>query len=313
MPSPITKKWLGRKIGVVHGGLSDEREVSLETGRALHRALIGLGYDAVLIDAGHDLPGQLLAERVQVVVNGLHGRYGEDGAVQGLLEIMGIPYTGSGVLASALAMDKHLSKLAFAAAGLPLAADVFIRKGELETALATPLPFPFPVVVKPNANGSSVGVTIVKDAADYERALRAAMAVDAAVLVEAFVAGREVSVTVFNGEALGVIEITPAEDFYDYRAKYMVESTQYTYPAPLPAALYREIMDIGTRANEAISGRGLTRSDLIVTSEGRLVVLEINTLPGMTSHSLVPKTALGEGIPFDELVERLLESAAQGG
>lgn len=310
---PITKKWLGSKVGVIYGGLSDEREVSLETGRALHRALTGLGYNAVLIDAGHDLPGQLLAERVQVVVNGLHGRYGEDGAVQGLLEVMGIPYTGSGVLGSALAMDKHLSKLAFAAAGLPLAADVFIRKGELEEALSRPLPFPFPVVVKPNANGSSVGVAIVRDERDYEPALRAALKVDDAVLVEAFFPGREVSVTVFNGEAIGVIEITPAEEFYDYRAKYMVESTKYTYPAPLPAALYHEIMDIGKRANLAISGRGLTRSDLIVSADGRLVVLEINTLPGMTSHSLVPKTAAGEGVSFEELVERLLESAALGG
>lgn len=308
----VTRKWLGHRVGVLYGGMSDEREVSLVTGRAMEHALSGIGYDVELIDVGRDLPQALVAKRIEVVMNGLHGRFGEDGAVQGLLDLMGIPYTGSGVAASAVAMNKHLSKLAFQAAGLPLASHVFVTRETKATLLAEPLPFPLPAVVKPNANGSSVGVTIVHEAAELVPAVEKALQADHAALIEAFFAGTEVSVSVLDGEALGVIQIEPADDFYDYRAKYLVESTKYTYPAPLPPAVYADLMDLGTRANAALGGRGVTRTDLIVAPNGDRIVLEINTLPGMTAHSLVPKTALGEGISFEELMERLLEGAACG-
>ncbi|RJO68648.1 MAG: D-alanine--D-alanine ligase [Myxococcales bacterium] len=303
---------LTKKIGVLYGGTSSERSVSLETGAMIHKALVARGYDAILIDQGPDLPAALVAHGIDVAFIALHGKWGEDGCVQGLLEVMRIPYTGAKVFGSALAMDKHLSKIAFREAGLPVAPYAIVTRDLAAAFTAADLPFNLPAVVKPNAEGSSVGVTIVHDEAALRTALEEALRFDERLLVEKFVAGQEVSACVLNGEPLGVIGIKPARGFYDFTAKYQDDGTAYPYPAPLPPDQYARCLEIGRIANAVVRGEGATRADIIVADDGEMAVLEINTLPGMTSHSLVPQVARAEGIPFEELCERILLCASLG-
>jgi D-alanine-D-alanine ligase len=236
--SPISKSELKQKrVGVLMGGLSEERAVSLRTGAACAAALRDLGYDVVEIDAGKDLPERLRAERVEVAFMALHGRYGEDGSVQGLLEAMFIPYTGSGVLASAAGMEKVFSKQVFLGHGIPTPAYRAFRTAQEALAAEASLPFGFPVVVKPSREGSSVGVHICKTPEAYRAAVADAAKYAGAIMVEQFIKGREVQGAVLDDEALGVIEIKPSaeHEFYDYEAKYKQGSgTQYLFPAPLP-------------------------------------------------------------------------------
>jgi D-alanine-D-alanine ligase len=298
----------GKRIGVLMGGMSAEREVSLKSGVAVQQALAAQGYDAVAIDVGRDLAAVLAAERIEAAFIALHGRYGEDGCVQGLLELMQIPYTGSGVLASALAMHKLYSKQAFAAAGILTAPFRHFRQGEE----VRPAEFPFglPLVVKPVQEGSSVGVSIVKEWGQLEDALKLAFRFDDAILVEQFVKGQEVQIGILDDLPVGAIEIVPKNEFYDYEAKYTDGMAEHIFPARLEAPLYETAQQVGLAAHRALGCKGYSRVDLLVTSAGECYVLEVNTLPGMTALSLLPEIAAkGAGLSFEVLVERIIESA----
>lgn len=312
--STVSKSELKKKrVGVLMGGLSEERAVSLRTGAACAEALRTLGYDVVEIDAGRDLPERLRAERVEVAFMALHGRYGEDGSVQGLLEAMFIPYTGSGVLASAAGMEKVFSKQVFLGHGIPTPAYRAFRDAQSALAAEGQLPFGFPVVVKPSREGSSVGVHICKTPEQYRAAVQDASKYAGSIMVEQFVKGREVQGAVLDDEALGVIEIRPAaeHEFYNYDAKYKAGSgTQYLFPAPLPPEQYERVNAVCLAAHRALGCSGATRSDVIITPDGSVTLLEVNTLPGMTQTSLLPKIAAGRGIDFAALCERLLLGAS---
>ncbi|MFZ5471947.1 MAG: D-alanine--D-alanine ligase [Myxococcota bacterium] len=299
------------RVGVLLGGLSVEREVSQRTGAAVAGALRSRGYDVVEIDVQKDLAARLAAEKVQVAFIALHGRFGEDGCVQGLLEAMFIPYTGSGVLASAVGMEKVFSKQIFLGHGIPTPAYQAFRDAKSALAAADSLPFPFPVVVKPSREGSSVGVHVCKTREAYAAAVEDAAKYAGVLMVEQYVKGREVQGAVLDDEALGAIEIVPANEFYDYDAKYKTGSgTRYLFPAPLPPEQYARVNEVCLAAHRALGCSGATRSDLIVTEKGEVFILEVNTLPGMTATSLLPKIAAGRGIEFAELCERLLLGAS---
>ena len=296
----------GKRIGLLKGGLSAEREVSLRTGAACALALRSIGYEIVEIDAGRDLGKHLESEAIEVVFNALHGRYGEDGCVQGLLELMQIPYTGSGVAASAMAMHKPSSKRLFHEAGLNTPPFQIANGPEGHGDC------PLPAVVKPASEGSSVGVTIVH----HERALKSAIEEAAkyggGVIIESFIAGREINVAVLDDQALGAIEIMPARPFYDYVAKYDDSKTKYGYPAEIDSAVLEKTCEVALQAHRLLGCRGASRSDFIITEEGIPYLLELNTLPGMTASSLLPKIALQKGIDFEELCVRLLKQARLG-
>jgi len=294
-----------KKIGVLLGGLSAEREVSLNSGNAVLAALTAQGYQAVGIDVGRDLPQRLAAEKIETAFIALHGRFGEDGSVQGLLELMGIPYTGSGVLASALAINKVFSKVMFSSAGLAVAPYQVLRRGE-EPVISEPLP----VVVKPSQEGSSVGVSIVREPGRMEAALAEAFRYDSEILVERFIDGREVQVGILEGRAMGAIEIVPKGEFYDYEAKYTAGMAEHILPARLPAAVYADVLRQGERAHAALGCDCYSRVDFLVNDAGECYILEVNTLPGMTDLSLLPEIARGAGIEFADLVVRILLTAS---
>lgn len=296
-----------KKIGVLMGGLSAEREVSLTSGAAVYQALCSRGYNAVQVDVGRDVAQVLTRESIEVAFICLHGRYGEDGTVQGLLEMMGIPYTGSGHLASALAMNKIFAKRIFQSAGLTVAQYRVIRRGEQFSPNSE---FSFPLVVKPSQEGSSVGVSIVKEAAAMQPALDCAFRYDEEILVEQFIKGREIQVGILEEKALGAIEIIPKNEFYDFEAKYTAGMAEHILPAPLPPDLYRNVLLQGEEAHRALGCSGYSRVDFLVTESGDCYLLEVNTLPGMTSLSLLPEIAQGADIGFEDLVERIVCSAA---
>jgi D-alanine-D-alanine ligase len=303
--------WSGKKVAVLYGGRSVEREVSLRSGAACAEALASRGHDVALVDVDLDVAARLRADRVEVAfLNGLHGRWGEDGCIQGLLESMGIPYTGSGVLASANAMDKVVSKLLFRDAGLKIIEYRTFPPSRADRITVADLPFGLPAVVKPSSEGSSVGVHIVRDAAALTTACEDAARYKGDLVVERYVRGAELDVAVLDGEALGAIEIVPSNEFYDYEAKYTPGKTQYFYPARLPVEHVRRACEAAERALDALGCAGVTRVDFIVAPDGTPFVLEVNTLPGMTATSLVPKIAAGNGISFPELCDRLLDGAA---
>lgn len=304
---------MSRRVAVLTGGWSAEREVSLVSGRECAKALAECGYRVDTVDVTRDLDALIkaLKPRPDVIFNALHGRGGEDGTVQGVLELLGIPYTHSGVLASAVAMDKPMAKAIFAKAGLPLAEGVVVRREQL--GVADPLPPPF--VVKPTNEGSSVGVRIVRpnDNAWREDARNWAFA-DA--LVERFIPGREITAAVMGDRALGVCEIRTrgTGTFYDYTAKYAAGGSDHLVPAPIDRRAYEEALDIALRAHQALGCRGVSRADLryddTAGEPGRMILLEVNTQPGMTPTSLVPDIARHAGIGFTELVRWMVENAA---
>ena len=294
-----------KKIAVLMGGLSAEREVSLNSGKAVLASLVAQGYRAVGIDVGRDLPQRLAAEKIEIAFVALHGRFGEDGSVQGLLELMAIPYTGSGVLASALAIDKIASKVMFASAGMLLAPYQVLRRGE-ELNLSNPLP----VVVKPSREGSSVGVSIVREPGKMQAALDEAFRYDSEILIEGFIDGREVQVGILDGRAMGAIEIVPKGEFYDYEAKYTDGGAEHILPARVPAEVYERVLKEGEKAHAALGCDCYSRVDFLVTQKGECYLLEVNTLPGMTDLSLLPEIARGAGIEFGELVVRILLAAS---
>ena len=299
-------------MAVLMGGWSPEREVSLSSGRECAKALADRGYEVRAIDVGHDLPAVLRAldPPPDVIFNALHGIGGEDGTIQGVFEMLGIPYTHSGVLASSLAMHKPTAKAIFRAAGLPVVDGVLARPEEL--ALHDPLPAPF--VVKPTNQGSSVGVRIVRvnDNSWHEEVRGWPFGNE--VLVERFIPGRELTVAIMGDRALGVCEIVPRGSFYDYTAKYAVGGSDHLTPAPIPSGIYENALDIALCAHRALGCRGVSRADLryddTVERPGELYLLEVNTQPGMTPTSLVPDIARHLGIRFDDLVVWILENAA---
>jgi D-alanine-D-alanine ligase len=297
------------KIAVLMGGLSAEREISLASGAAVHQALLARGYDSVTIDVGRDLPQVLSREGAGAAFIALHGRYGEDGCVQGLLELMNIPYTGSGVLASALAMHKLYSKQTFASSGILTASFHHVRQGQRVS--LKDLSFGLPLVVKPVQEGSSVGISIVKAESELDAALDLAFRYDDEILVEQFIKGQEVQVGILDDRPIGAIEIIPKNEFYDFEAKYTNGMAEHIFPARLEKTLYEKALQVGLAAHSALGCRGYSRVDLLVTPQGECYVLEVNTLPGMTALSLLPEIAAkGAGLSFESLVERIIRSAA---
>jgi D-alanine-D-alanine ligase len=298
------------KIAVLLGGRSAEREVSLNSGAAVLAALQRCGLDAHGFDPARQSIHSLLDLGFRHVFIALHGRYGEDGTVQGALELMGIPYTGSGVLASALAMDKWRSKLVWQAAGLPVPDYELLTEASDFTAVAQRLRLP--LFVKPGNEGSSVGISKVKQVDELPAAYRAARKYDSLVLAESFIGGGEYTVALVNGEALPVIKIEPASEFYDYEAKYLRDDTRYLCPCGLAPAQEAEMQQLAQRAFALLGGAGWGRVDFLLDKAQRQYVLEVNTSPGMTDHSLVPMAARAAGMSFEQLVLRILESAHVG-
>lgn len=304
------------RIGVLMGGHSSERDVSLRTGAAVHRALCRRGYDAVTIDVGPTLSSDLRDQKVAIAFLALHGPGGEDGSMQGFLETLGIPYTGSGIQASAVGMHKVTTKTILAAHGIPVPPGTVIKRGEkmsgAQVLRVTKLRWP--VVVKPASEGSTIGVTIVRKPSQWSEALALAHKYDRDAMAEAYIPGHEVTVSLLGRQdeaplVLPAVEIVAPGGFYDFAAKYEKGKTQYLCPAPVSARVTREIRALALRTYEVLGCAGAARVDFRITPRGRPYVLEINTVPGMTETSLLPMAAAQAGIGYEELTERILESA----
>lgn len=304
-----------KKIAVLMGGPSDEREVSLNTGNAILQALREKGYQAIGLDLiPQRLFEQLKEHQIEVVFNAIHGKYGEDGAVQGALELIGIPYTGSGLMASAVAMDKAISKRLFLAADIPTPRSRLYRKTVDKQKISGEIlaEFSIPVVVKSSAQGSSIGVTIVEEENQLLSAIDQAFEYGNDLLVEQFIDGREVTVAVWGDsdpQALPMIEIVPHSGRYDYRSKYTKGATDYIIPARLDERTASQVQQAAVSAFTVLGCRGIARVDIMIDRSNKPYVLEVNTIPGMTATSLVPKSAAAAGISFADLCERLLLSA----
>ena len=300
-----------RHVAVLKGGWSAEREVSLVSGAAVERALADAGYRVTGVDIARDLSTQLAEIRPDVVFNALHGSIGEDGCVQGLLEVMGLPYTHSGVLASALAMDKPAAKRLFSDAGITCPEGRIMRRADIAAGAAGDPPY----VIKPLDQGSSVGVHLVFSG-DNAVIPNGDWPYGEQVLVEPYIPGREIQVAVMGESALGAIEIRPKGRFYDYEAKYTEGRADHHMPAPIHPDAYEEALDIALTAHRTLGCRGVSRADLryddTAGEPGRFYLLEINTQPGMTPLSLVPEIAADVGISFEQLVSWLVENATCG-
>jgi D-alanine-D-alanine ligase len=299
-------------VGVLMGGLSAEREVSLKTGEAVAEALARRGYRVTKIFVDRDVDRVLRQTPIDVAFIALHGTYGEDGCIQGMLEILGIPYTGSGVLASALAMDKLKSKELFRLYNVPTPPYYGVEAAQIDRLEEIHGSFGFPVFVKPRRSGSSVGSGRANDMGELRARIEDAAQFDRSVLVERFVAGREVAVGILDGRALGAVEIVPKGKFYDYKSKYQPGQSEYHFPARLPPTRYKGVLNIAERANLALGATGATRVDVLVTEGENEYVLEVNTLPGFTPTSLLPKIATGAGYDFDSLCDAIVSGATTG-
>ncbi len=301
-----------KHVAVLMGGWSAEREVSLRSGRSCADALEQRGYRVTRIDVGRDIATVLQTLKPDAALNMLHGNPGEDGSIQGVLEILAIPYTHSGILASAAAMQKDVTKVILQAAGVPVPEGVVMSR--FEAAKAHPMPRPY--VVKPVAEGSSVGVFIVTEAHEHppQELYRDDWTFGDRVVVEAFIAGKELTCAVMGDQALGVIEIVPTVAFYDYEAKYAPGGSKHLLPAQILPNVYQETRRLALAAHCALGCRGVSRADFRyderVEGTGGLVCLEVNTQPGMTETSLVPELAAHAGIPFGELVQWMVEDAS---
>lgn len=297
----------GSTVGVFYGGVSAERDVSLRTGAAASAALRRKGYAVRDIDIREDWLGAVRGAGVDVAFLALHGRYGEDGCIQAACELARLPYTGSGVAASAIAMSKLLGKRMAASEGVPCAPDAVYEGPSL--AGAKPPAFGFPLVVKPDREGSTVGITIVREPARWAEALAEAARHDDRLLVEGYVPGREITVGIVNGRILPAIEIVPKSGFYDYHSKYTAGQTEYVIPVPMDRDVLLRAAEYTRRAAHAMGLRGAARLDYRVDPAGNVFFLEANTIPGMTETSLLPKAAKFDGLPFDDLVEEILSDA----
>jgi D-alanine-D-alanine ligase len=294
--------FMEKRIGVFMGGISSERDISLKSGEAVLASLIRNGYQAEAVDVDARVADVLKEKRIEVAFIALHGRWGEDGTIQGLLEMMKIPYTGSGVLGSALAMDKCLGKLVLMSLGIPTPA---YRECRTEQENAFPVPF----VVKPAREGSTVGISIVRHEEDTGLAIETALRYDTKILIERFVRGREITVGVVNGTALPIVEVRPRSGFYDYESKYTKGMTEYLVPAELPSSVSDRARDDALTIWRQFDLSGCARIDMIVDGDVPQVI-DVNTSPGMTETSLVPKAWAHLGRTFDGLIEEILMGAA---
>jgi D-alanine-D-alanine ligase len=301
-----------KHVAVLMGGWSAEREVSLRSGKACADALERTGYRVSRVDVNREIAAMLRALKPEVALNVLHGRPGEDGTLQGMLEVLGIPYTHSGVLASALAMQKETAKTVLKAAGVPVPGGMIAPRKEAAKRHLLPPPY----VIKPVAEGSSVGVFIVRGDHTHppQELTRPDWAFGERVLVEPYIPGKELTCAVMGDQALGVIEIVPAIKFYDYEAKYAPGGSKHLLPAPIAPGVYKEVQRVALAAHRALGCRGVTRADFryddSLSGAMGLVCLEVNTQPGMTETSLVPEMAQHAGITFDELVRWMVEDAS---
>ena len=292
-----------KKIGVLCGGTSSEREISLMSGKAVYEAIKKLGFDVVLIDVDKNVATKLVKEKIQIAYVILHGAMGEDGTIQGMLEIMGIAYTGCGVFSSSASIDKIISKKMFEYAKIPTAKWFTIEKNK-------PFDMPnFPVVVKPASQGSAIGVSIVKNKKEFEKAVKLAFSFEDRVLVEQYIKGMEITVGVLNGKPLPVIEIVPKGKFYDFKSKYTLGQSTHIIPARLPNKVLKKAQDIALKIFSEFMCNGICRVDMIVDKNNNIYVLELNTLPGMTETSLFPDAAKYIGMSFESLVLEILKSA----
>ena len=292
-----------KKIGVLCGGTSSEREISLISGKAVYEAIKKLGFDVVLIDVDKNVATKLVKEKIQIAYVILHGAMGEDGTIQGMLEIMGIAYTGCGVFSSSASIDKIISKKIFEYAKIPTAKWFTIEKNK-------PFDMPkFPVVVKPASQGSAIGVSIVKNKKEFKKAVKLAFSFEDRVLVEQYIKGMEITVGVLNGKPLPVIEIVPKGKFYDFKSKYTLGQSTHIIPARLPNKVLKKAQDIALKIFSEFMCNGICRVDMIVDKKNSIYVLELNTLPGMTKTSLFPDAAKYIGMSFENLVLEILKSA----
>ncbi len=295
------------KVGVLMGGTSAEREVSLVTGQAVLGALLEGGVDAVAVDTAGQWVEEMRRQKVETAFIALHGRGGEDGSIQGALELMGVPYTGSGVLASSLAMDKAMTKRVLRAWNLPTPDFVELGPGSYDV----PVLLDFPVVVKPNREGSTIGISVVREPGDLAGAVSLAASHDPQVLVEAFVAGDDLTVGVLNDRPLAVVQIVTKTGFYDYETKYVTGAEEYRVPATIGEKATEMVREAALGASRALRCCGGVRVDFRGSGD-RFEIIEVNTIPGMTPTSLLPKSAAGVGVSFVDLVLEMLRSAGEG-
>ncbi|MCL6638346.1 MAG: D-alanine--D-alanine ligase [Firmicutes bacterium] len=309
------------KVGVLLGGRSAEREVSLRTGEAVYQALLAKGYQAVKIDVGFDVAERVKEENIGLAFIALHGKYGEDGTIQGLLEILDIPYTGPGVLASALAIDKVAAKKMFIYEGLPTPRFILVERrdaavtGMDAAVLRIENEIGLPAVIKAPTQGSTIGTSFVRRKEEIVPALELAFHYDEVALVEEMIEGREITASVLGNEdpvALPLIEITSTTGVYDYEAKYTPGMSEHIIPPGIPEDRQELVREMAVRAYRALGCRGLSRVDFMVDRQGRPYVLEVNTIPGMTATSLFPDAARAAGIEFPDLVDRLVRLALEG-
>ena len=298
-----------KRIGVLMGGMSPERDVSMTSGEAISAALEARGYEVVKVVVDHDLDQTLRQKPIDVAFIALHGSYGEDGCVQGLLEFLRIPYTGPGVAESALCMDKLKTKELFQLHNVPTPPYYAVRRRDMPELESRQRNFGFPVFVKPRRQGSSIGAGRAESLEELRLRCEEGLAFDDCVLVERFIAGRELAIGVLDGKALGAIEIVPKGGAYDYKAKYTRGQTDYYFPARLSPEEQTEVMRLSERAAYAVDTGGAIRLDVLLSTGGNPYVLEVNTLPGMTPTSLLPKIAAGVGMDFGDLCEAILSRA----
>lgn len=302
------------KVAVLYGGPSNEREVSLRSGNSVYNALIGRGLDAILLDVDKDIRDIIRSGRFDVAFIALHGRFGEDGTVQKMLQEAGIPYTGSGIEASRLALDKIASKDVFDKFGIPSPAYAVFNKAGFTDIIKSDIygavkRLGWPLVVKPQFEGSSIGLSIASDEISLTKGLDEAFRYGDRVMVEEYIDGRELTVGILGDRALPAIEIIPEKGVYDYAAKYKDPKTQYLVPAPIENSASKKAGELAERAHTALGCRSFSRVDMMMDKSGGIFVLEVNTIPGMTDRSLLPKAASAAGISFCELCIRLLEDA----
>jgi D-alanine-D-alanine ligase len=307
MREPSLKK---KKIGVMMGGLSREREISLKTGKSILKTLIEKGYTACPIDVGQDIAETLVKKKIECAFLALHGRFGEDGTIQGMLELMRIPYTGSGVLASALALHKIMAKKFFLYETIPTPPFEVLQREAIEKDASRTASLSLPLVVKPAREGSTIGVSIVRKGEELVPALKEAGKYDEEILIEKFMDGREITVGVLEDIPLPIVEVVPKSGFYDYHSKYTKGETQYIIPARIPREKYLYAQEISLKAFKVLGCSGCARVDLMTDEKGNPFVIDVNTMPGMTETSLLPKAAEFAGIQFGDLVERILLGAS---
>lgn len=299
-----------KKIGVLMGGLSREREISLKTGKAILKALSEKGYNVCPIDVGQDIAERLIKKKIELAFIALHGRFGEDGTIQGMLELMRIPYTGSGVLGSALALHKIMAKKIFLYEKIPTPPFEVVQRQEIKKDPTENISLSLPLVVKPAREGSTIGVSIVREKEELLPALKEAGKYDEEILVERFLKGKEITVGILEDIPLPIIEISPRSGFYDYHSKYTPGETQYIIPAQIPREKYLFAQEVSLKAFRTLGCSSFGRVDLITDENEDSFVIDVNTMPGMTETSLLPKAAHYVGIAFEDLVERILLGAS---